>query len=219
VSSYRGATAGFRSLVGKDLVYVAHLVEVDFNPWIYLTDAAVPLTWNGNEYLPSYYLGVGSIAETSELLVNSVSVTLSGVDQAVVSALLQETYLNRKLKIRTVILNGTYAIIADPVLIFDGRMNRPTISVDPDGGQVVCAVEGVSAWTDFERRAGRHTNDADQQRFFPGDKGFANVASMPDTVFWGVSQQLGDGVAAPQQSPGSGGLRNRRRRSPWYKRR
>jgi len=62
--------------------------------------------------------------------------------------------------------------------------------VDPDNGQVACSVEGISIWTDFDRRPGRHSNDAEQQNFFPGDKGFAPVAVIPDQLFWGQLTSL-----------------------------
>lgn len=183
--SQRGATGAFLDEIAKAANRPVHLLEVDFNPYIYLTDAAVNLTWDGNIYLASQWLGFSGISETSELLVNSVTVSLSGADQQVVALLLQESYLNRRMKIRTAMLNEALQVIADPVLIFDGRMDRPTIAVDPDNGQVACSVEGISIWTDFDRRPGRHSNDAEQQNLFPGDKGFAQVSVIPDQIFWG----------------------------------
>ncbi len=189
--SGRGATGAVIAEWGKSLNRPVHLLEVDFNPWIYLTDAAVNVTWNGHTYLASYYLGLSAIEETSELLVNSCTISLSGVDQAVVAVLLQETYLNRRVKVRTAMLDASLRVVADPVLVFDGRMNRPAIRVDPDHGTVTCSVEGVSHWTDFERRPGRHSNDAEQQKAFPGDKGFSQVATLPAEVFWSIPQVIG----------------------------
>ena len=188
--SGRGASGLILTEWGKASNRPIHLFEFDFNPYIYMTDAAIDISWNGNVYLSSRALGFSGISETSELLVNSCSISLSGVDQAVIAILLQETYLNRKCKVRTAMLDAALQVIADPVLIFDGRMNRPVISVDPDSGTVVCAVEGVSHWTDFERRPGRHTNDTEQQNIFPGDKGFANVGVIPDTIVWGAGAEV-----------------------------
>ena len=191
--SGRGATAAVIAEWGKSLTRPVHLLEVDFDPYIYLTDAAVNLNWNGHTYLSSYFLAFSTVSETSDLLANSCTISLTGVDQAVVAILLQETYLNRKIKIRNAMLDDNLAVIADPVLIFEGRMNRPAINIDPESGTVVCSVEGVSHWTDFERRAGRHSNTADQQRFFPTDKGFDQVPGIPATVFWGVFQRVAQG--------------------------
>lgn len=202
--SGRGASAEVLAEWGKETNRPIHLLECDFNPWIYLTDAAVNITWNSNYYLSSTLLGFSSIAETSDLLVNSCTVSLSGVDQSVIALLLQETYLNRKMKIRTAMLDESLAVIASPVLIFDGRMDRPAIAVDPDNGTTVCTVEGVSHWVDFERRPGRHSNNNEQQKHFPGDLGFANVATLPDEIFWGIRQKLGDRLlpGKPSRRPG-----------------
>lgn len=189
--SGRGASLAVRTEWAKDVCRPIHLLEVDFNPWVYLTDGPVDVAWNGNSYLASKFLGFSSIAETSELLVNSCTISLSGVDQAVIAALLQETYLSRKVKVRTAMLTESLQVVADPVLIFDGRMDRPTVSVDPDSGTVTCTVEGVSHWTDFERRSGRHSNDVEQQAFFPGDKGFAQVAVIPEQIFWNIVSVIG----------------------------
>ena len=202
--SGRGATAAVLTEWGKSVCTPVHLLELDFNPYIYLTDGPVDISWNGNSYLASQYLGFSAISETSELLVNSCTVSLSGVDQAVIAVLLQETYLNRRVRIRTAMLTEALAVVADPVLIFDGRMDKPAISVDPDSGTVVCTVEGVSHWTDFERRRGRHSNDVEQQKVFTGDRGFAQVPVIPDEIFWGVRQVIG--------SPGDTTQRRKRRR-------
>ena len=203
--SGRGATPAVLTEWGKEVCITAHLYEIDFNPIVYLTDYTTDITWNGNQYLAAYGLGYSAISETSELLVNSCTISLSGVDQAVVAALLQETYLNRKIKVRLAMVDVDRVVHADPVLIFDGRMNRPTVVTDPDSGTVVCTVEGVSHWTDFERRKGRHSNNVEQQSHFPGDLGFANVASLPDQIFWGVQQVFG----SRNDTPSSGGGRGR----------
>jgi len=193
--SERGATGAVLNEWGKDLNRPIHLFEFDFQPYIYMTDGPVDVVWNSNNYLASQVLSFSGISETSDLLVNSCTVGLSGVDQAVIAILLQESYMNRKMKIRVAMLDSSLQIIADPVLIFDGRMDKPTISVDPDSGTTVCSVEGVSHWADFEKRPGRHSNNTEQQKYFPGDLGFAQVAVLPEQIFWGIIQTLGSQLA------------------------
>lgn len=202
--SGRGASGAVLAEWVKPLNRPVHLLEIDFDPYVYLTDAAVDLSWNGHIYIASQYLGFSSISETSELLVNSCTISLSGADQTIVAVLLQESYLNRRVKIRKAMLDSGLQVIADPVLIFDGRMDKPAIAVDPDNGTVTCGVEGVSQWTDFERRPGRHSNDAEQQKLFPGDRGFAGVAVIPDQIFWGVNQVIGTPGDTPRPKPRNG---------------
>jgi len=196
--SGRGATAAVLAEIAKPELRCAHLFEFRFNPTVYMTDAWRELTWSGNTYLASKYpLQMSGIPESSELLVNSITVSLSGVDQVIVALLLQESYFDRRVRVHKVLLDEALSIIPEPVLIFDGRMNRPVIQVSPDDGSVVCAVECVSIWTDFERRPGRHTNDAEQQSYFPGDRGFEKVGRIPATIFWGQRTNLDREGAAP----------------------
>lgn len=183
--SGRGATGAFLFGVAGQRVNTVHLLQIDFGDVVYLTDAAVGVTWDGQTYLPSPFLGFSPISETSELLVNTCTISLSGADPNVVVLLLRETYLNRKVKVWRAILDETLRLLPSPLLIFDGRLDNPTIVVDPDNGTVVCSVDGISHWTDFERRAGRHSNDSEQKKLFPGDKGFAQVAVLPKQIFWG----------------------------------
>lgn len=202
--SGRGASGSVLAEWGAEFCRPVHLLEVDFNPYIYLTDAGNNVDWSSHEYIASQFLGFSPINETSELLANSCTITLSGVDQSVVGALLQETYLNRKVKIRLAMLDVNWRVISSPVLIFDGRLTKPSISVDPDSGTVNCFVEAVSL-LDFERTRGRHTNDAEQQRLYPGDRGFKQIVSIPDKVFWGIWTDIPNGIANTQPVRGPRG--------------
>lgn len=188
--SGRSSTAAAQAEWAKEVCRPVHLLEADFDPVIYLTDAGTNLTWNNQTYLASKYLGFSGVDETSAVLINTCTVFLSGVESDVVALLLQETYLNRRIRIRTAMLREDLSVISDPTLIFDGRMNRPKILNNPDDGEILCSVEGTSIWADFERRRGRHTNDAEQQKLFPGDRGFAQVAVIPESIFWGIRQEL-----------------------------
>jgi hypothetical protein len=180
-----------RSEWGKAVNRPVHLLEFDFQPWVYMTDAWRPVTWNGTLYPSSQYpLSVGGFGETSELLVNSCTITLSGVDQVVIATLLLENYFDRKVRVRLAMLDEAHNVVADPVMVFEGRMNRPVIATDPEGGTCTCSIECSSAWADFERLPGRHTNDAEQQSLFPGDRGFEHVEKIPAQIFWGRSTSI-----------------------------
>lgn len=206
--SGRGATGAVLTEWTANECRPVHLLEVDFNPYLYFTDAGNNVDWNSHTYLASQFLGFSSIKETSELLANSCTVSLSGVDQSIVAALLQETYLHRRLKIRIAMLNGNLLVVSSPVLIFDGYMTQPSIAVDPDNGQVNCSVEAVSLFQ-FDRTRGRHSNDTEQQRYFPGDRGFKQVISIPEKIFWGVQTDYASGDM-PSRPPTTGSGRGRR---------
>lgn len=186
----RGLSAVVVAEFGAETCRPVHLLELDFSPTIYLTDAAVALSWNGNTYLPSPFLRFSGIDETRDLLVNQCTVGLSGVDLTVPALLLQDDYLGRTARIRKAMLTEGLAVMPGPALLIEGRLDSPVIVVDPDAGTCEASVNIVSRWAPLERPAGRSTNDADQQVLFPGDRGFENVTDEQTTLIWGGSSYL-----------------------------
>ena len=183
----RGATEDVVTELGKTKNQPIHLVEVIFDTTpIYITDAWREVIWDGQPYSAlGHFINFSDIEETSELQVANITVQLSGVDQSAVSAVLSENYIDRPLRIYKAFLDDDLAIIADPILIFEGRMDSPVINENPDDGTCTVQVSASSAWVDFERLSGRHTNHEEQQIFFPGDKGFEFVSSVAADIFWG----------------------------------
>jgi len=183
----RGATAAVITELGKSKNQPFHLVDVlfDSSP-LYLTDAWTNIIWNGKTYTAlGHFLGFSDIEETSELQVASLTAQLSGVDQSVISDVLAENYIDRPLLIHKGFLDDNMAVIADPILIFEGRMDSPIIEENPDDGTCTVAVTATNAWVDFERKSGRHTNHEEQQIFFPGDMGFEFASEIVKDITWG----------------------------------
>jgi len=183
----RGATAAVIAELAKSKNQPFHLVEVGFDLTpIYITDAWRNIVWNGQTYTAlGHFLGFSDIEETSELQVANLTAQLSGVDQSVISAVLTENYIDRPLKIYKGLLDENMAVIADPILIFEGRMDSPVIEENPDDGSCTVAVTATNAWVDFERLSGRHTNHEEQQLFFPGDMGFEFSSEVTKEITWG----------------------------------
>lgn len=132
------------------------------------------------------FLQFGNVDESADFQINSVTVTLGGVRDGDLALFLDNQYLDQPIKLFRVWYTGDGAMIDDPVMIFDGRIDKPVISDDPDNGITIgCAAS--SQWVDYERRAGRHTNPSEQVFFFPGDTGFkfANIAIKD--LKWGGS--------------------------------
>ena len=132
------------------------------------------------------FLQFGNVDESADFQINSVTVTLGGVRDADLALFLDNQYLDQPIKIFRVWYTSDGALIDDPVMIFDGRIDKPVISDDPENGITIgCAAS--SQWVDYERRAGRHTNPSEQKFFFPTDTGFkfANIAIKD--LKWGGS--------------------------------
>ena len=132
------------------------------------------------------FLQFGNVDESADFQINSVTVTLGGIRDTDLALFLDNQYLDQPIKIFRVWYDGNGAMIDNPVMIFDGRIDKPVISDDPANGITIgCAAS--SQWVDYERRAGRHTNPSEQKFFFPTDTGFkfANIAIKD--LKWGGS--------------------------------
>jgi hypothetical protein len=132
------------------------------------------------------FLQFGNVDESADFQINSVTITLGGVRDADLELFLGNQYLDQPMKIFRVWYDDAGTRIGDPVMIFDGRIDKPVISDDPENGITIgCAAS--SQWVDYERRAGRHTNPSEQKFFFANDTGFkfANIAIKD--LKWGGS--------------------------------
>ena len=110
---------------------------------------------------------------------------LTGVEKTFISAVLSENYIDRVVTIYKAFLNSSMALITDPILIFSGRLNQPSITENPDAGTSTVSLTATSHWVDFERRPSRHTNHAEQQIHFSGDKGFEFASEITKEITWG----------------------------------
>ena len=183
----RGATTAVKTELAKSQNQPVHLMQVMFSTTpVYITDAWRDISWGGNTYTAlGHLLGFSNIEETADLNVSSITAQLSGVDQSLISAVLGERYIDRVLRIYKAFLNDNMAVIANPILLFEGRMDAPVIEENPDDGTCTVSVQANNIWVDFERTSGRHTNHEEQQHYFPGDKGFEYVSELTKEIIWG----------------------------------
>lgn len=154
---------------------------------IFLSDFSRNLTWDGDEYQASgQLLGITEINEGRELQIESLRVSLSGVDQAIISLLMNYDFIDRFITVFYGLLDvDSEQIIDDPFEIFRGRMNTFNGTEDKPENGVMVAVEATSHWVDFERRPGRHTNTNEQEFLFPGDLGMEFASASVVNIQWG----------------------------------
>ena len=183
----RSSTSAFQTEVAKLQNRPIHLVEVYFDDeTVYMTDAFKDISYNSNTYTAvGHFMGFSDIEEAAEVIVSSVTLSLGGVDQVWVSRVLNKAYIDRTVKIYTAFLDDALALVVDPVLIFEGRMDQPSIEEDPDAGTSSVSVSVTNAWVDFSRKTGRHTNHEEQTLHFAGDKGFEFASEVTPDIIWG----------------------------------
>jgi hypothetical protein len=181
----RSLTAGVQSAIATTQISALMFVELDFaSGFLRVTTAGHDVAWNGYTWTGVGMLGkVDPIAEDVSLQANGIKLTLSGVDVAIISIALQEAYQGRAAKIWLAFVNTSGAIVADPVLLFVGRMDTMEVQ-DGETATVVLNLENdLAAW---DRPRVRRFTDADQRTEYPTDKGFEFVSETAQrTLSWG----------------------------------
>tara|TARA_Y100001938_G_C8084922_1_gene431367 strand:- start:1285 stop:1863 length:579 start_codon:yes stop_codon:yes gene_type:complete len=178
--------------LAKDSINIVNLIEFKSigGSDVHLTDAPVDLAFDDGDGSDTYLssrgvLGVSDIQEENEIKIETVNLTLSGIDTANVKLFLDFDYIDRRVLVRRAILDNQYNIVGDPVLVFDGRLDQPRVLEDFQSKTATLSVSASSHWADFEAQAGRHTNDTEQQVIHTGDTFFAKVTDTQKDVKWG----------------------------------
>ena len=195
----RGSTSAFQTEIVKSQNQPIHLVKIYFDiptGTQYLTDSFIPITYDSHTYSPlGYFLSFSDIEETTQLIINSLTLSISGVDQVYISHVLSERFIDRKVVIYKGFLSTSDdSLIADPVLIFQGNMNTPSIHEAENEGMSTVSISVANQFVDFEKTSGRYTNQASQQSVYPGDLGFNYASEIIKDIVWGAEFDPGTRV-------------------------
>ncbi len=184
----RGSSDGFKTEAFKSQNRPVHLVSVHFDDEVvFMTDSFSDISFGGNNY-QAYggLLSFSDIEEAAEVMVSSVTLGLASIQTAWISRFMNYQYIDRTVKIYTAFLSDNNDLIIDPVLIFEGRMDKPVIVENPGDGTASVSVSATNAWVDFVRITGRHTNHEETQIYFPGDRGFEYASEIVKEITWGA---------------------------------
>ena len=170
--------------LAKDAFNLATLIQFDFPSPIRITDwdkdvFALGVTFPSS----SHFLGVDNVKETSELRVNSMNITLSGVDQTYIALFLNSNYIDIPVNIYRAVMSDAAAVIGSPILIFNGVMTGYEIEDSQSESTIKIAI--ASHWKDFEKENGRKTNSNSQKLHFSSDNGFEFAAASIKDMKWG----------------------------------
>lgn len=144
------------------------------------------LSWNGETWKGvGEFLGIDQVEETADLQASSVAISLSGIPTDLISIALQSLsrYMPALIYLGAFDL-ATGAIIVDPFLIRNGRVDTGTISDQGDTASITVTAESrlISMMNSRERRY----TDQDQQIEHPGDFGFSFVDQIQNvSITWG----------------------------------
>ena len=185
----RGSTGAFQTEIVKSANKPFHLVKLILDEGShYLSDCYIPITYDGNEYLPTgSFLNFSDIIESNETNIEQIGISLSGIDQTFNNIFLTVDYIDREIEIYKAFLDTNDSLVSDPLLIFNGRLNNPTIKEDVDAGTSTLSFTASSLFVDFDKINSRFTNNESQQSFFAGDTGFRFSSVVVKELNWGMT--------------------------------
>ena len=199
------ATATITTQLQQDTVECFHLLELHFDDSTYddvfITDnfhdieldtptqsAARTFTAVGG------LLGFAPIQETTKLAVNSITISLSGVDNStdgLISKLMTAPIMNKR-----VIIYRSFGVTnstdtTKTYMIFDGNVKSWSIDESETGSQI--SVNVATHWANFEQKNGRITNTETQTKTvrynststFNNDRGLEYASAAIGDIQWG----------------------------------
>lgn len=154
---------------------VACALEFD-SATVRLCGAPYSIVLGGEEFLGVGQLGsIGATEEGADLAAYSMTLALAGIPRDSVAAALTEPYQNRRATVWDVPLDDNWQPIADPVVIFRGRMDQMKIQL---GAHATVQITLQNRLADWERPRIQRFSDEEQQRRYPTDLGLSFAASM-----------------------------------------
>lgn len=182
----RNISTEMQAVSTAEVVRPVMFVECDF-------DSGAINLWNGVgalDYGGKTYIGAGNllrvepVSESAELRANGTSVTLSGINNTLVSLAKDEDYQGREMVIKLGAMDENNDVIADPVIMFSGFMDTMVLVEAGDTSSIKIDVE--NKLIQMERARVRRFTDNDQKIDYPNDDGFSFVTKIQDRqVNWG----------------------------------
>ena len=157
--------------------------------WAYMWSGVGSVVWNGHTWLGVGTLGtVSVIEEGANVQARGITLTLGGIDPAMLAEALQETQLGLPVLVYLGLFSASSppGLISDPITSWAGRMDQPTIEVT--GQTATISISCENKMLDMNVAVDRRYTQEDQQCDHPGDLGFQFVASIQaQTIYWGAT--------------------------------
>jgi len=184
----RSLTTAVKNELATNDIRPVHLITIGFATPVNFTDCSFDLTSSVSGSSVTYtssdfFMGISEFSEQTDITKASIKLTLSGADQTFLSLVLNENVTNDEVTIFRGLLNSSNALIADPLLLYKGNIENYSIQESDKQSNLTLSI--VSHWADFEKKNGRKTNNASQQRFFSTDVGMDFSSEIISDIKWG----------------------------------
>ena len=173
----RGMTTAAINAVLSETAFRTVAAELVFDSApVRITGAPYSIWIGSNEFVGLGLLGkIGAVEEGADLQSYRMTIQLSGIPRDSVALALTEPYQGRRATVWDVPMTADFVPVADPVIIFRGRMDVMQVEL---GDTATVTLSLLNRLGDWERPRMARYSDEEQQRVHPGDLGFQYAAAM-----------------------------------------
>jgi hypothetical protein len=180
----RTLTTAVKNELETDSLQPINLVYINVGTGYRFTDHYKDIVYDSNTYTASsLFTKLSSVKESSQIEVSNITLSFSGADQTIISLFLSNNYMEKEAEVYKGFLDNNEQVIADPFLLFKGRIE--SFSIDEGINQSNANIVVASHWSDFGKIEGRKTNTGSQQLHFVNDLGFEFASQTIQDIKWG----------------------------------
>ena len=178
-------------LAGNSLISIL-LIDIGManNTITRYTDAPYNVTFNSNTYTAQgSFLAVGETEENADVQIVSAIITISALDVNNVTAFATSAQINQIVTVRRAFINFTTNQLigdsagANAIIIFKGRISGYSVTNSENSAEI--ALQISSQFVNFDKRAGRRTNQGNFQSEHPDDRSMEFSAVSLRDIRWG----------------------------------
>lgn len=190
---------------------VVGLVEVNLPGYdLRLLDGASQVNWGGNRFVgrdPVYgsWISSDSFSDGMGDEAPAMSIQLAPSSEASAAELTAAEVQGSRARIWFAVIDKTTGgLVPDPLLLFEGVLDQPSLDVDKRkltlDYDLVTAFEGL-----FLDDEGIRLSDAHHQAVWPGEKGLEYMTGTNRTIIWGPGDRPA-GIAYTSRASSGGGM-------------
>jgi hypothetical protein len=145
----------------------------------------------GQQFTGLGWLGkISNVPQTTKVQAQNVTLSLSGIPSELLSDAIGQVRITGTAQIYVGFLDSSGNLIPDPLLIFSGALDVPTLN---DSGETsTISITCENTLLSLQQAPSRMFDDADQQIYQPGDLGFSfvdHLANIP--LYWPAPYNFG----------------------------
>lgn len=173
-------TSGMLAATQSPICWPVIFVEVDTPAGnVYLWNGFGNYSWNGQTWTGGgNLLSIGSITEQNKVMATGCSISLSGIDTALVALVLEDLARYMPAKIWLGAIDDDFNLINTPYQILNGRVDKGDIA--STGKTATITITAESRLITMRIPRVRRYTDIDQRIEHPSDGGFSFVDTIQD---------------------------------------